>query len=220
MRTKISIKFVLLTLSLFGIIATALIIIFPNFELTAQGSYIKKSLILIKRTQLNQIQAKPVENTGLASEKMASLDLPVRLKIPKIQVDAKINPMGVTQEGAMESPVGGKDVGWYKFGSYPGEKGTAVIAGHFGQWKNGDGSVFDELNDLKTGDILYVEDKNGKTISFKVREIRNFEPEADSAVVFSSNDGKSHLNLITCQGTWNKETKSYPKRLVVFTDKN
>jgi len=195
MQTKTSIKLFLLTLTIFGV-------------------------LVISLTLTSQFQAKPVENTSLAFDSNIQFDIPVRLKIPKIDVDANINPMGITQDGAMEAPVGGKDVGWYKYGAFPGEEGTAVIAGHFGRWKNGDGSVFDRLSSLNEGDIFYVEDKNGITISFKVREIRNFDPEADSAEVFSSTDGKSHLNLITCQGAWNKETKSYPARLVVFSDKN
>lgn len=37
--------------------------------------------------------------------------------------------------------------------------------------------------------------------------------------IFFSKDGKSHLNLITCGGVWNKVTKHYPDRLVVFTER-
>jgi len=33
-----------------------------------------------------------------------------------------------------------------------------------------------------------------------------------------SNDGKAHLNLITCAGVWDEVEKSHSSRLVVFAD--
>ena len=69
------------------------------------------------------------------------------------------------------------------------------------------------------GDILYIEDNKGEIISFVVRDFQSFDPKADASDVFGSPDGKSHLNLITCGGAWDKTQKSYSKRLVVFTDK-
>lgn len=145
--------------------------------------------------------------------------LPLQLSIPKINVDAAVVAVGITKDGAMEAPSGGRNVGWYKFGVHPGDNGSAVIAGHYGPWKNGEGSVFDNLSKLKKGDKLYVEDEKGVTITFVVRELRIYGPKDDASDVFSSSDGKAHLNLITCGGVWNKIKKSYPDRLVVFTDK-
>jgi hypothetical protein len=52
-----------------------------------------------------------------------------------------------------------------------------------------------------------------------VREIKKYDPNANASDVFISGDGKAHLNLITCVGFWNKVSKSYPKRLVIFADK-
>ena len=162
----------------------------------------------------------PVANTAVPhKQKRTDFGLPVRLKIPKINVDAEIDPMGTTPSGAMEIPSGPKNVGWYKSGPHPGDSGSAVIDGHYGRWKNGEGSVFDDLNNLEKGDILYVEDENGMATSFVVRESRKYDPNADASDVFESSDGKSHLNLITCEGTWNKDSKSYSQRLVVFADK-
>jgi len=148
-----------------------------------------------------------------------AVSLGFRLKIPKIHVDAQIDLMGLTKAGAMESPVGGKNVGWFKLGTYPGAIGSAVIAGHYGPWKNGDGSVFDNLSSLTKGDKIYVQDASGRTATFIVRESRMYDPKADASDVFGSNDCKAHLNLITCEGIWNKATKTYSARRIVFTDK-
>lgn len=145
--------------------------------------------------------------------------IPVRLEIPKINVEAAIIPVGVGKDGAMEAPSGPKDVGWFKFGYRPGVIGSAVMDGHYGYWKIGVGSVFDDLNKLRKGDIIYVQDENIQIIAFVVTKIVRYDQNADTSVVFNSSDGKAHLNLITCEGDWNKVSKTYSNRLVIFTDK-
>ncbi|MCX6762025.1 MAG: class F sortase [Candidatus Moranbacteria bacterium] len=164
--------------------------------------------------------ALPLENINtLPKQEQGSVGVPVRLKISGIGVDSAVESLGLTSAGAMDTPKGPDEVGWFKLGTRPGENGSAVIAGHYGTWKNGKGSVFDNLHKLSKGDKLSIEDADGASISFVVRESRSYEPGADASEIFSSSDGKAHLNLITCEGAWNKDAKSYPQRLVVFTDK-
>jgi LPXTG-site transpeptidase (sortase) family protein len=145
--------------------------------------------------------------------------IPVRLEIPEINVDAKITEVGASKDGSMETPTGRKDVGWFMFGPRPGEIGSAVIDGHYGVWKNGEGGVFNDINKLKKGDKVYVEDENGTIIIFSVRKILTYDLNDSALPVFSSSDGKSHLNLITCEGIWDNVNKTYSNRLVVFTDR-
>ncbi len=144
--------------------------------------------------------------------------LPVRLTIRKITVDANIEHLGLTPQGAMAVPEGSADVGWYALGPRPGEEGSAVIAGHEG-WKDAKPAVFDTLHTLSKGDIVSVEDEKGVITSFVVREIRTYSQTEDTSNVFGSTDGKAHLNLITCEGVWDPIKKTYANRLVVFTDK-
>jgi LPXTG-site transpeptidase (sortase) family protein len=118
----------------------------------------------------------------------------------------------------MDIPKDPENVAWFNLGQHPGMEGTAVIAGHYG-WKEEKVVAFDRLNELQKGDKIYVEDDSGVTTTFVVRETRSYSPSDDATEVFSSNDGISHLNLITCQGIWNKVTKNYSKRLVVFADR-
>jgi len=145
--------------------------------------------------------------------------LPMRLKIPKINVDTTLEYVGLTSKGAVGVPKGPTSAAWFNFGPRPGDKGSAIITGHYGYWKNGKIGVFNNLYKLRKGDKLYVEDEKGVTAIFVVREFRTYDPKAKASGVFVSTDGKAHLNLITCEGTWNKISKSYPRRLVVFTDK-
>jgi LPXTG-site transpeptidase (sortase) family protein len=141
--------------------------------------------------------------------------LPVKLIIPPINVSADIQYLGVNPKGEMAVPGNIVDVGWFKLGPLPGEIGSAVIAGHFNGVNNQAG-VFANLDKLKPGDKLSVIDDKGVSVTFVVRESRLYDSGfADD--VFSQNDS-AHLNLVTCDGLWDKVKKSYTKRLVVFTD--
>ncbi len=162
----------------------------------------------------------PLVKNAIAVSKpeQMSFGLPLRLKIPKINVRAAFEYVGLTSQGAMDVPKNPINVAWFDLGQRPGEAGSAVVAGHYG-WKDGKASAFDNLYKLRKGDKLYVENDKGLTVSFVVREIKKYNYQADAPTVFGSSDGKSHLNLITCGGIWNKAKKSYSERLVVFADK-
>lgn len=196
MRSKISLKRSLIVLGIAGIIFSSIIIFFLTLDLSSPTS-------------------------GQASQNPQQADLirfPIRLRIPKINIDAAVEHVGLTSHGTMDVPKGPADVAWFDLGPRPGEDGNAVIAGHEG-WKNGIPAVFDNLYKLQKGDELYVEDEKGAITTFVVREVRMYGENEDASVVFGSSDGKAHLNLITCEGIWNAAQKSYSNRLVVFTDK-
>lgn len=141
---------------------------------------------------------------------------PYRLKIPSINVDAAVESIGVTADGAMDVPSNTADVGWYNLGPIPGEKGSAVISGHF-DGRKGESGVFNNLDKLKVGDKMYVLNNLGAVITFIVRESRIYKPGFASDVFYSIDTG-AHLNLVTCDGIWDLAKKSYSKRLVVFSD--
>ena len=175
-------------------------------------------ILTFSRDKPTQSGPQKLGASTIKQESTVVYGIPVRLKIPIIAVDAAVSFVGLGTDGYMEAPKGGVDVGWYKTGARPGNNGTAVIDGHYGEWKNGEGSVFDNLNKLKKGDSIYVEDDHGETATFVVRELKLYKrSEKDSTVFNYLSDGKAYLSLITCQG--NKSQGSYPDRLVVFSDK-
>lgn len=147
---------------------------------------------------------------------IATLELPVRLSIPSINVDTSIQYVGINSAGEMATPSSAFEVGWYKEGVIPGEKGNAVIAGHFDGQK-GEAGVFYNLSKLKTGDELIVESNKGKRTAFIVREAKTTSPGYVEEVFEASNS--AHLNLVTCGGEWNEDDNSYSERLIVFADK-
>lgn len=145
-----------------------------------------------------------------------SPDIPQKIRISKIDVLANVEIVGLTETGAMDAPVGPKEVGWYKGGPVPGKVGNSVIDGHSG-WKNGK-AVFDDLHKLERGDEIQVVDKSGEIFTFVVRELKYYDKDANTNEVFENHDGKRHLNLITCTGAWNPKTQTSSERLVVFSD--
>ena len=213
MKSKIPLK---RSLFIAGIVAIVFftIIFFLIPVLHGKNSHVKP--VISSQTSQNPVDNKPVVPVVVAEQ--VSLALPIRLQIPKIDVDAAVEQVGLTSGGAMDMPKDLAVVGWFNLGSRPGDSGSAVIAGHYGI-KGGKGSMFDDLHQLRQGDQLYVKDDKGVTTTFRVRRSQRYDPDADASGVFVSSDGKAHLNLITCEGTWTKITKSYTSRLVVFSDK-
>ena len=179
-------------------------------------------------TYYSPVSAGNINNSSIARSatawKEAPVDIkqrigePMRLKIPSIAVDAEVERVALASDGSMEAPAQPLDTAWYSLGPRPGEIGSATIAGHV-DWKYGATAVFANLRKLKPGDTITVQDDKGTNISFVVRFSRNYDAAADATEVFFSDDGKAHLNLSTCSGAWNKKTKQYDHRLVVFADR-
>ena len=154
-----------------------------------------------------------VKKTVVPEKRVYSL--PVRLTIPKIEVDAAVLPMGLTSTGNMQAPLTNSDTGWYKYGTRPGNEGSAVIDGHLGLSSE---AVFGKLSQLVVGDIISTVDDQGSVVSFQVRKIETYDRSSDATDIFNSKSG-SHLNLITCNGDWEAKQATYSKRLVIFSDR-
>ena len=171
-------------------------------------------------SQENLVVSVPLNISHDASELVIqeSVGVPVRIMIPSIAVDAVIEKVNLATDGSMAVPKDPLDAAWYALGPRPGERGSAVIAGHV-NWINDQTGVFADLHKVQLGDTILVRDDLGVTVSFVVRERRRYDAAADAKDIFSSDDGKAHLNIITCDGVWDKSTQQYSERLVVFADR-
>lgn len=140
---------------------------------------------------------------------------PVRLRIPKLQLDAPVVPVGRTSTGEMAAPEGRHDVGWYSYGYLPGVLGNATLAAH--SWHEEGEGAFSRLQDLVKGDTIEVETKT-KQLRFIVAHARSYPQTAQGLTeVFGPSD-TARLNLVTCIGTWDEAAKRYEERLVVMTE--
>lgn len=195
MGSKISFAWSVCIISIAGIACSLLIVFFPTPPDTP--------IVLIE---------------NIIVPKQVIAELPARLIIPTIHVNAFVEYVGLTPSGAMGVPQGPDDVAWFDLGSRPGSTGSAVVAGHEG-WKDNIPAVFDNLHKLQKDDLIYIVDQKGATSTFIVVKTGIYDQNANSSTVFDSTDGQAHLNLITCEGIWNAAEKSYSNRIVIFADK-
>lgn len=108
--------------------------------------------------------AGPGFHTDAAADPMPT-SAPVRLRIPEIGVDAPVAPLGLAKDGSLDVPPAenGDTAGWYKHGTTPGAKGTAIVAGHV---DNAHGpAVFYSLGTLKKGQRIEVTREDRRTRS-------------------------------------------------------
>lgn len=169
-------------------------------------------------TAVANASAATTTTTTVAENKIG---LPVRLVIPKLNIDAGFQDTGLKSDGTMEVPSTIYDAGWFTSSVRPGAKGVSIVTGHVAQVRGGvvtKPGVFSDLSKLTVGDMLTVLDDKGSTSTFMVRAVRSYDPAADATDVFTASDSGAHLNIITCEGTWNQALLSYTERLVVFTD--
>lgn len=140
---------------------------------------------------------------------------PVRLQVPSIGIDAKVQQVGKKDDGSMGTPTNFDDVGWYMLGSRPGEAGSAVFDGHVNNARTAAG-VFQNLSKIKLGDYITVSDESGRTVVYKVRQTDLYDTDnAPLASIFATT-GPSQIVLITCDGDWNTTARTYNKRFVVI----
>jgi len=160
--------------------------------------------------------ASALEATAPAAHAPASA-LPVRLRVPAINVDAAVQHVGLGQTGNMAVPSNYTDVGWYRYGPIPGGEGSAVIDGHVDNGLALPG-VFYHLSEVRVGDEIFV-DAASTTTRFVVTKIASYpEAQVPTDEIFSTT-GPARLVLITCDGTWIQGERMYDHRLVVYATK-
>ncbi|MGW7256259.1 class F sortase [Streptomyces sp. NPDC054834] len=154
-----------------------------------------------------------------AEERLASPALapspPTRIRIPAIRVNAPLMGLGLTSSGSLDvPPAGNKNLaGWYEAGTSPGERGTAIVAGHV---DNTEGpAVFYDLGALRRGAAIEIARQDGSVAVFTVDAVevysaRNFPDEK----VYGAAK-RPELRVITCGGGYSKTT-GYQGNVVVF----
>ncbi|MFD3312906.1 class F sortase [Streptomyces sp. NPDC058694] len=140
---------------------------------------------------------------------------PERVRIPSIRVDAPLLGLGLTPQGSLDVPPAGRSdlAGWYAAGTAPGEKGTAIVAGHV---DNADGpAVFYRLGALEKDSTIEVERRDGTVALFSVDAVEVYDARdfPDEKVYGAA--GRPELRVITCGGGYSEAT-GYQGNVVVF----
>ncbi|MFF3657039.1 class F sortase [Streptomyces olivochromogenes] len=140
---------------------------------------------------------------------------PERIRIPSIGVNAPLMGLGLTPQGSLDVPPAGEKnlAGWYQAGTTPGERGTAIVAGHV---DNANGpAVFYNLGALKKGSAIEVARRDGGTALFTVDAVEVYAARdfPDEKVYGAAS--RPELRVITCGGDYSKAT-GYQGNVVVF----
>lgn len=143
---------------------------------------------------------------------------PFRLKIPRLGIDASVEQVGLTSDGAMDVPKNYDNVAWFAPGVRPGQQGNAVISGHVDSVSGP--AVFWDLKELAAGDEVIVVGDDGTERRFVVRGWEAYPAtDAPLARIFGP-ASVSALNLITCDrnSAFNRSIGSYTGNVVVYTE--
>jgi sortase (surface protein transpeptidase) len=139
--------------------------------------------------------------------------VPVRLRVPVIEVDSALVRLGVDDAGALVPPSDFARAGWFAGGPAPGETGPAVIAGHVDSSEGP--AVFFRLADLAPGDEVLVDRADGTTARFTVTAVDRYaKAEFPTEQVYGPTP-RAELRLITCGGEFDPEVGSYRDNVVV-----
>lgn len=160
----------------------------------------------------------PVAVAAATTTPVSAADYPARLIIPALGINAAVQDAGIVAGGRMAAPTNFTDVAWYKYGTVPGQEGSAVIAGHLDNGLALKG-VFKYLSKLTPGDEVDVVTEGGQTLAFTVSAL-NVYPYTQVPSSLFTESGAAYLNLITCDGTLLQVPGlgyTYDHRLVVTT---
>jgi sortase (surface protein transpeptidase) len=141
--------------------------------------------------------------------------LPVTLRIPAIGLNVPLSQLGLNPNGTVAVPTNFAQPGWYRFGPSPGQLGSAVILGHVDSYLGP--AVFFKLRNLRPGDRVEVALADGVTTHFVVREVAMYSKTQFPTVLVYGSHGYSGLQLVTCGGVFDAQTRSYLSNVVVYT---
>jgi sortase (surface protein transpeptidase) len=137
--------------------------------------------------------------------------MPIHIRIPSIGLDSPIVGVGVNTRGEIDVPSGtSNNVGWYEYGTRPGNVGTAVLDAHvFAALKN--------LYQVSPGADVYVTTKDGQTLHFRVAAIRAYALASLTPAQLFTGKSEHAMNIITCAGSLTRDRSTYDHRLIVYT---
>jgi sortase (surface protein transpeptidase) len=138
---------------------------------------------------------------------------PVRVSIPALDVEGPVLPAGVNDENELDVPPDAGTLVWYRHGPSPGERGSAVIAGHL-NWRGVSG-LFAELAATPIGAEITVDYHDGSERSFVVRSVELVPKPAVSVNGVFARGGARVLRLVTCGGEFDAAASSYRSNVVV-----
>ncbi len=140
---------------------------------------------------------------------------PATIRIPRLDVEASIIPLGLEEDGSIEVPENPEQAGWWLGGPEPGEMGPAVILGHVDSQEEGP-AVFFHLRYMEVGDKIHIDRVDGSTITYVVESTeRHDKDEFPTDAVYGPTEQPT-LRLVTCGGDFDFDVRTYEENVIVF----
>lgn len=140
---------------------------------------------------------------------------PVKVRIPALDVNTKVLPVGLDKNRAIEIPEDIRLVGWYDLGVPPGvDRGSAVLVAHRDGREQGRG-VFYFLGNLDVGDKIVVTTSAGEELPYKVVARESILKKRLPYEELFAVDGPPRLTLISCGGYYDRNNGGYQDNVVV-----
>jgi len=152
--------------------------------------------------------------TEACRDYQVAAELPRRIIIESIGVDACVQQVGRDQDNAVAVPTNIHLGGWFIESAKPGDVGNSIIDGHVnGRYAD---AVFVDLGNLKSGDTITVELGDYSRKAFSVIETKSYPVEQAAGELFRQlNSVDRQLTLITCGGSYNNNAETYDERVIV-----
>jgi sortase (surface protein transpeptidase) len=140
---------------------------------------------------------------------------PIRVVIPSIDVDARIDRVGLNADNSMEVPEFGR-AGWYTNGPRPGQPGPAVVVAHVDSYQGPD--VFFRLHELKPGDRVIIRRADGSKGQWRIASSEQTPKDELPTERIWNDTQRPVLRLITCGGNFDEVTRHYLDNTIVYAD--
>ena len=141
---------------------------------------------------------------------------PVRLRIPALHVDSRLDTLGLQKDGSVAVPDRVEVAGWYRGGPRPGQPGPAVILGHVDS-HTGPGVFFD-LRTIKRGTLVHVDRTDGSSVTFRVTAVTQVPKTRFPTDLVYAPTLDPTLRLVTCGGSFDHIRESYRDNVIAFAD--
>jgi len=126
-----------------------------------------------------------------------------------------VSTLGLNPDGTVQVPTNYQEPGWFRLGPSPGQVGSAVILGHVDSYLGP--AVFFRLRALRPGDKVEVRLADGVVTHFVVTTVAMYPKSRFPTRLVYGSKGYSGLQLVTCGGTFDTQTRSYLSNVVVYT---
>lgn len=144
---------------------------------------------------------------------------PVRVSVPRLEMDALVVPVGMDELRSVEVPVNIDIVGWYELGVSPHQElGSVALVGHRDGSGGADG-VFLRIGELQKGDLVSVTNRDGSENTYEVTKVELMSKEQfpSEAPRLFAESGPARLTLISCGGSYDRARGGYQSNVVVTT---